>query len=322
MRKYLAVRLLQAFGVIVFVTTVTFVIVHMAPGDPVMMALRNGGSEEVRAQQRAAFGFDKPITTQYVLWLRSVARGELGYSYSRHQPVRDVLAVAFPRTMLLSGLALVVSFVIGILTGLLQAERPRAARDRWLGRLLLLLYSLPEFWFALMVLVLFAYKLHWFPASGLYDPVMYDYMSPGAQLVDRLKHIVLPVATLSLISAASIARYQRGALVAVLHSDWMRTALAKGLSWRAAVRRHAFRNALLPTVTLFGTNFAVFAAGSIYVEKVFSWPGMGFVTIQAISDLDYALVTAGVMVMSILVVLGALAADLAVAFVDPRVRLR
>jgi peptide/nickel transport system permease protein len=321
-RRYLATRLLQAFGVVAFVTTLTFVIVHLAPGDPVGMALQSRGiTEEVRQQQRASFGFDQPVGKQYLLWLASVARGELGYSYSHRQPVRDVLATALPRTALLSGLALLLSFVIGITVGLLQAEYPRGARDRWLGRVLLVLYSVPEFWLALLVLILFAYRLPWFPAGGMYDPVLYDYMSPSAQIVDRLKHLVLPVFTLALLSTAAVARYQRGALVAVLHSDWMRTALAKGLSWRAAVRQHAFRNALLPTITLLGINLSAFAAGAIFVEKVFSWPGMGFVTIDAISKLDYPLVTAGVLVMSIIVVIGALIADIAVAIVDPRIRL-
>jgi peptide/nickel transport system permease protein len=235
--------------------------------------------------------------------------------------VRDVLGDAMPRTLLLSGLALIISFAIGIVVGILQAERPGGARDRWLGRILLLLYSVPDFWMALLALILFAYRFPIFPAGGMTDPVTYDYLTRSQQLVDRLKHLVLPVLTLALLSAASIARFQRSALLAVLPSDWMRTAIAKGLSWRGAVRRHAFRNALLPTITLFGLSLPVFASGAIFIEKVFTWPGMGLVTVNAIAARDYPLVTAGVLVMSVIVVLGALITDVAVAMADPRIRL-
>ena len=322
MRRYLAARLLQALGVIAFITTLSFVVVRLAPGDPVGTALANSNvSESVRQQWRTAYGLDRPVSEQYVRWLANTARGELGYSFYHRRPVRDVLADALPRTMLLTGLALLLSFALGITVGLLQAERANTGRDRWLGRVLLLLYSVPDFWLALVILMLFAYRLPFFPAGGLVDPVLHDYLTPGGQLLDRLKHLVLPVVTLTLLSTAGIARFQRSALVAVLPSDWMRTAVAKGLSWKQAVRRHALRNALLPTITLLGLSLPAFAAGAIYVERVFSWPGMGFVTISAIAARDYALVTAGVLVMSVLVVVGALVADLVVAAADPRVRL-
>lgn len=304
------------------VTTLTFVLVHLAPGDPIAAALdRPGVTEAVRQQWRESFGLDKPLPVQYVRWVGSAARGELGYSFSHHRPVRDVLADTLPRTMLLAGLALVLSFAVGIVVGVLQAERPGGARDRWMGRVLLLLYSLPDFWLALVALLVFAYWLPVLPAGGIVDPVMHDYLSAGGRFVDRLKHLVLPVLTLTVLASASIARYQRSALLDVLPSDWMRTALAKGLSWRAAVRRHAVRNALLPTITLAGLWLPALAAGAVFIEKVFSWPGMGLATVNAIGARDYPLVTAGVLAISVLVVLGAFLADLAVAIVDPRVRL-
>jgi peptide/nickel transport system permease protein len=304
------------------VTTLTFVLVHLAPGDPIAAALdRPGVTETVREQWRESFGLDKPIAVQYVRWVANAVRGELGYSFSYRRPVRDVLADTLPRTMLLAGLSLVLSFFIGIAVGVLQAERPGGARDRWLGRVLLLLYSVPDFWLALIALLAFAYWLPLLPAGGIVDPVMHDYLSAGGRIADRLKHLVLPVLTLTLLSAASIARYQRSALLDVLPSDWMRTALAKGLSWRAAVRQHAVRNALLPTITLAGLWLPALAAGAVFIEKVFSWPGMGLATVNAIGARDYPLVTAGVLAISVLVVLGALLADIAVALVDPRVRL-
>lgn len=323
MRRYLAGRLLQAVGVVLMVTTLTFVLVHLAPGDPIGTALdRPGVTEAVREQWRESFGLDKPLGVQYVRWVANAARGELGFSFSYRRPVRDVLADTLPRTMLLGGLALGLSFLLGVLAGVLQAECPGGARDRWLGRLLLLLYSVPDFWLALVALLVFAYRLPLLPAGGIVDPVMYDYLPAGARVVDRLRHLVLPVVTLTLLSAAAIARYQRAALLDVLPSDWMRTALAKGLSWRAAVRRHAVRNALLSTITLAGLWLPALATGAVFIEKVFSWPGMGLATVNAIGARDYPLVTAGVLAISVLVVIGALLADLAVAFADPRVRLR
>lgn len=323
MTRYLIVRLLQALGVVVFVTTLSFVVVHLAPGDPIATSLQGPGvTESVRQHWRTEYALDRPIQEQYVRWVRLAARGDFGFSFSQRRPVRDVFADAMPRTLALSGLAGMLSFLVGITVGLIQAERPNGARDRWLGRILLLLFSVPDFWLALMVLLLFALRLHVLPAGGLHDPVMYDYMSIGEKLLDVLKHLALPVLTLTVLTSASIARYQRAELLSVLPTDWMRTALAKGLSWRQAVRRHAFRNALLPTITLLGTSLGLVAGGTIFVEQVFSWPGMGYVTVTAIHSRDYPLVTAGVLIMSVVVVCGALLADVAVALADPRVRLR
>lgn len=322
MRRYLTGRVLQAASVVFMVTTLTFLLVHLAPGDPIAAALeRPGVTEAVRQQWREAFGLDRPLGEQYTRWLANVARGELGYSFSHHRPVRDVLADSLPRTLLLTGLALAFSFAVGIFVGVLQAERAGGAADRWLGRVLLLLYSVPDFWLALLALLLFAYRLPILPAGGIVDPVMYDYLSSGGKLLDRLKHLVLPVATLTLLTTAIIARHQRSALLNVLPNDWMRTALAKGLSWRRAVRRHALRNALLPTITLAGLSLPTLAAGALFIEKVFSWPGMGLVTVNAIAARDYPLVTAGVLVISIVVVIGALLADVGAAAADPRIRI-
>jgi peptide/nickel transport system permease protein len=313
---------MQAVGVVFTVTTLTFLLIHLAPGDPIAAALeRPGITESVRQHWRADFGLDRPIGEQYVRWLTNVARGDLGYSFSHRRPVRDVLVDAFPRTLTLVGLAFVFSFALGIVVGVLQAERAGGARDRWLGRVLLLLYSVPDFWLALLALLLFAYRLPILPAGGMVDPVLHDYLSFGGRVQDRLAHLVLPVVTLTLLSSAVIARHQRTSLLNVLPSDWMRTALAKGLSWRAAVRRHALRNALLSTITLAGLSLPSLAAGSVFVEKVFAFPGMGLVTVNAIGARDYPLITAGVLVISVMVAVGTLVTDLAVAAADPRIRL-
>ena len=321
MRRFVAGRLLQATIVVLLVTTVTFVLVHLAPGDPIAMLLdRPGVTEAVRQQWRTSLGLDRPLGEQYLRWIWSALHGDFGYSIAFRRPVADVIAEALPRTLLLVGLALTLSFALGIVVAVLQSERPGGARDRWLGRVLLVLYSVPDFWFALVVLILFAYRLPILPPSGMIEPVLYDYMSPTEQVVDRLKHLVLPVGTLTLLATAAISRHQRSALLEVMPSDWMRTAIAKGLSRRRAVRRHALRNALLPSITLAGLYLPALVSGALLIEKVFSWPGMGLLAANAISSKDYMLVTAVVLVTSIAVAIGALLADLASAVADPRIR--
>jgi peptide/nickel transport system permease protein len=320
-RQYLAGRVLQALVVVFLVTTLTFVLIHLAPGDPMTVFLsRPGVTEAVREQWRADMGLDRPIGEQYLRWLGNAARGEFGYSFSHLRPVSAVLAERLPRTALLVGLAFTLSFVLGIAVGALQAERPGGPRDRWLGRVLLLLFSVPDFWLGLMALIVFAHWIPILPASGLVEPVLHDYMTPGEKFVDRLRHLVLPVTTLALLATAAVSRHQRSALLEVLPSDWMRTALAKGLTQRAALRRHALRNALLPTITLAGLSLPSLTAGALFIEQVFGWPGMGLVTVNAIAARDYHLLTAGVLVTSVAVAIGTLVADIASAAADPRIR--
>ena len=321
MRRYVAGRLLQATIVVLLVTTVTFVLVHLAPGDPIAALLdKPGVTEEVRQQWRVSLGLDRPLGEQYVRWVSSTMRGDLGYSIKYRRPVADVIADALPQTLLLVGLALTLSFALGIVVAVLQSERPGGARDRWLGRVFLLLYSVPDFWFALVVLIVFAYRLPILPPGGIVEPVVHDFMSPAGRLLDRLRHLALPVATLTLLATATISRHQRSALLEVMPSDWMRTAIAKGLSRRQAVRRHALRNALLPSITLAGLYLPALVTGALLIEKVFSWPGMGLLAAEAIPSSDYLLITAVVLVTSIAVAIGALLADLATALADPRIR--
>jgi peptide/nickel transport system permease protein len=320
-RRYVAERLSQAAIVVLLVTTVTFVLIHLAPGDPIAVALdRPGVTEAVRQQWREAFGLDRPLGEQYLRWITNAMRGELGWSFTFRRPVAEVIADALPRTLLLVGLALTLSFALGIIVAVLQSERPGGARDRWLGRVLLLLFSVPDFWLALVALLVFAYRIPLFPPSGIVDPVLHDYMSPSERIFDRVRHLVLPVTTLTLLATAAISRHQRSALMEVLPSDWMRTAVAKGLSRRRAVRRHALRNALLPSITLAGLYLPALVSGALIVEKVFSWPGMGLLAANAIASRDYPLITAAVLVTSIAVALGALLADVASAVADPRIR--
>src|ERR687886_2570 len=305
MRRLLARRAIQAVVIVWLVASLTFFLLHLAPGDPVSAALGNSRvPHEVREHWRTVLGLDRPVSEQYWRYLVSVARGDLGYSFSHQLPVSAVLADAIPRTLLLMGAALAASFLAGITMGVAQARRRGTPLDWGLGAVSLLFYSMPDFWLALMVLLIFAYLVPLFPATGICDPVLCDYFTFWQRLGDRLRHLVLPAGTLTLLTAAGIARYQRAAVLDVAREDFVRTARAKGVDERAITLRHVLRNALLPIITLLGIALPALLGGSVFVEKIFAWPGMGYITVNAIATRDYPLVTAAVIVGSAMVVVG------------------
>ena len=320
MRRYLAARLLQSVVVVVLVTTISFFLIRLAPGDP--FSFDGSMSPAVRNQLRAQFGYDRPVAEQFVRFLGNVARLRLGYSQSMHRYVGQVMLDVLPRTLLLMSVALFLSFAVGIGVGALQAVRRDTWLDRALSSVLLVFYSVPDFWLALILLLAFAYWLPIFPAGGMVDQIMHDYMPLGERVRDVAHHLVLPSLTLALLGAAGIARYQRSALIEVLPQDFVRTARAKGLTERAVVLKHALRNALLPVITLLGLMLPSVIGGAFFVEKVFSWPGMGYVAANAVAARDYDLVTGTVIVGGIMVTFGSLIADLLYAVADPRLRAR
>ena len=321
MRRLVAVRSLHAIVVLFLVTTIAFFLLHFAPGDPFSFENSNV-PQDVRDRMRASFGYDRPVVEQYVRYLRGVATGNLGFSHLRREPVVDAIAATVPRTLQLMGLALVISFVLGIRLGIYEALHARLRRARASNGATLLVYSIPDFWLALMLLLLFAYWMPILPAGGMTDPVLYDYMSPGRQIWDRVRHLALPLTTLVLIVTAYVARFQRAALLDVLPADFVRSARAKGLEERAVIGRHALRNALLPMITLAGLAFPTLLGGAVFVERVFAWPGMGSLVVDAIFVRDYPLVIAIVQIGALMVVIGSLLADLAYAWADPRVHAR
>jgi peptide/nickel transport system permease protein len=319
--RFVAARLGHAIVVSFLVTTVAFFLVHLAPGDP--FSLDNPRvSEQVRDQWRAQFGYDRPLAEQYVRYLGSVATGQLGYSHSLSVPVGEALAVTLPRTLGLMAAALVLSFALGIWLGAFEARHAGTARARAANAASLMIISLPHFWLALMVLLAFAYWIPLFPAAGMVDVFMHDYMSPMRALLDRLQHLALPLLALTLVASAAIARFQRAALFETLPADFVRTARAKGVANAEVVRTHALRNALLPMITIGGLAFPALLGGAVFVERIFSWPGMGHLMMNAVSARDYPLVLASVLVGSFLVVLGNALADIGYALADPRIRVR
>ncbi|HEY7232614.1 MAG TPA: ABC transporter permease, partial [Gemmatimonadaceae bacterium] len=308
--------------VVLLVTTISFFLIRLAPGDPFSFVGDITMSAAARDQLRVQYGYNKPVLEQFALFVGNVARGRFGYSQSMHRNVGEVIADVLPRTLLLMSVALLLSFTIGIIVGAMQAVRRGSWFDRSLSGVLLLFYSIPDFWLALMALLALGYWLPIFPAGGMIDQVMHDYMSLGGRIRDIAAHLVLPSLTLALLSAAGIARYQRDALLEILPQDFVRTARAKGLGERAVVLKHALRNALLPVITLLGLSLPTLVGGTFFVEKVFAWPGMGYVAANAISSRDYDLVTGSVIVGGIMVTLGSLLADLLYAAADPRLRAR
>lgn len=319
MRRFLVRRLLQAVVTVAFAATVTFVLMHLAPGDPFSSSLENPSvAPAIRAQWRAAYGLDRPLSEQFVRYLGNVARGDLGWSFSQRRPVSAALAQALPNTLLLMAVAIIASFALGVLLGTVQATRRGGFLDRAGGAVSLFFYSVPDFWLATIAMLCFAYWLPLFPVGGTIDVVMYDYMTPAWRVVDRLHHLMLPALTLTALSAAGIARYQRAAMLDVSHEDFVRTARAKGVPERDITVRHTFRNALVPVITLLGLAFPSLVGGTVFVEKVFAWPGMGLLTVNALGTRDYPLVLAGVVVGSMMVAAGSLIADVLTALADPR----
>jgi peptide/nickel transport system permease protein len=319
--RYIAQRLAQAAVIVAIVAAITFALIHLAPGDPFSAVMDNPNvSETVRQTLRAQYGLDRPLPVQFVRYANLLAHGELGWSFSHQRPVREVLGSALPNTLLLMGVALVGSFTLGILIALVQVARRGSVTDHALSGISLFFFSMPDFWLAILALLTFTYWLPIFPVGGAVDPVMHEYLGLGGRIVDRLRHLVLPALTLTVLASAAVARYQRAALLDVLPADYIRTARLKGLTERQILRRHALRNALLPIITMVGLSFPALLTGAFFVEKIFAWPGMGYAVVNAIGTRDYPLVVGGVIIGSIMVTLGSLLSDLLYALADPRLR--
>ncbi len=321
MRRYLIVRTAQALIVVTLVATLAFALLHAAPGDPLSAGLDDPQiSESYRARERARFGLDRPLMEQYARWIANYARGDFGWSYTRNRPVAAVLADAVPNTLLLSGTALVLAFAGGLALGTWQAARHGSRAERLSNGVSVLLLSSPEFLVALGALSLFALRWRLFPGTGMVDAVTHDTRSAVGQIADVTAHLALPALTLAVLVGASIARYHRTAMLAVLPEEFVRTARAKGASARQALLHHALPNALGPAITIAGVLLPTLVGGAVVVEKVFAWPGVGLLTVEAIGGRDYPLVLAGVVCTSVLVVLGTLLADIAAMLLDPRQR--
>ncbi len=322
MAAWLLRRLAAAVAIVFAVVTLVFFAIHLAPGTPFLPSGDRPLDPSVEAGLRARFGLDRPLAVQYVSFLGALARGELGESFSQHRPVAHALRDAVPNTAVLAGTALVVELLLGLAIGALQAAYARRRFDTVLTHATLVVYSLPTFWLGLVLLLVFGQGLHWLPVGGVTDPVLHQALSPMGRLLDRLRHLALPGLTLGLVGAAGTARFQRAALLEALNQGFVKTARAKGLGESRVLLGHALRNALLPTITLTGLALPFLLTGSVVVETVFAWPGMGKLAADAVLSRDYPLVTATTMAAAALVVAGSLLADILYVVADPRVRKR
>ena len=319
MTGYILKRTLQAIPILLGASTLIFFLMHAAPGDPTSIYIRPDIDPVVIEQMRKNLGLDQPVHVQYVRWLSSFARGDFGFSFSQKRPIIDIIKDTLPNTLLLSSVALVIIFSVGVLVGTIQAVRQYSWVDNVATVGAFFFYSMPSFWFGLMLILLLSYKFQLLPASQM-TSVNFEFLPAGEQWVDRLKHLLMPALALGIGSAASVARYMRSGMLEQIRQDYVRTARAKGLSERVVVFKHAMRNALIPIITLLGLTLPFLVGGAVLIETIFAWPGMGRLIVTAIFQRDYPVVLAIAFVSSIMVILGSLIADILYSVVDPRVR--
>jgi peptide/nickel transport system permease protein len=319
-------RLLASIPLLLGVATIVFFLLSLAPGDPSFLFIGRGMSPEMVETVRRNMGLDDPLLVRYLRWLLALARGDFGYSFSAQMPVLDRIMAALPNTLLLASVSLVLAFLAGIVLGVIQAVRQYSLLDAVLSGGALFFYSMPSFWLAIMLILVFSVNAAnawgWplaFPASGVVSPG-YDLLGPFDQLKNRVMHLVLPTLSLTLVLAAGVARYVRASMLEVIHQDYIRTARAKGLPESRVIFKHALRNGLIPVVTLFGLYLPLLLSGTVFIEYVFAWPGMGKLLVDSILQRDYPVVLAGTFLFGGMVVLGNLFADLVYGVVDPRIR--
>jgi peptide/nickel transport system permease protein len=319
---WLVRRFAASIAIVFAVVSITFFVVRLAHGAPCGPSGERPLPPDVCERERVRFGYDKPLQVQYVKYLAALLHGEMGESFGLHRPVADALADAIPNTFTLALAALLIDFALGLAIGIYQAVRAGRFGDVAVGNVALLVNSMPVFWLGLVLLLVFAQWLHWFPVGGKQNPVLCPQIDSPYCLLDFLWHLTLPALTLGLVGAASTARYQRAAMLEVIRQDYVRTARAKGLRERHVLLVHALRNALLPIITLFGLAFPFLITGAVLIETVFAWPGMGRLAVNAIFQRDYPVVTGAALLTSAMVVLGNLIADVLYAVADPRIRVR
>jgi len=318
--RYILRKLLLAIPLIIGVVTIIFFLVELSPGNVADKFFTPDMTPDVRALIVHKYGLDQPMMVRYLLMLKNLATFDFGVSMVQERPVFDVIMQALPNTLLLSTVTLIVIFPTGILLGTLQGVRQGSVSDTGISLTSLFFYSMPSFWLALMLQLLFTLHWHILPTSGLHDTVMYDFMSPTQKLVDRAEHLILPGIAMGLASAAGTARYMRSSLLEVIRQDYIRTARAKGLPERTVIGKHAVRNALLPIITLMGLSLPFLFSGSVLIEYIFAWPGMGRLIVNAIFSQDTPLIIGCFFVFTLVVVAGNLLADIAYAMVDPRIQ--
>ena len=321
-RPYVLTRVLQMVPTLLLILLTAFVLLQLAPGDMVQVLAgeAGGGSPEYLASLRQSFGLDQPLHVQFLLYMRNVLGGNLGFSFRNNTSVTALIGARLGPTLLLAAAGLAVAVGLGVSAGALAAARRGRPLDRLIGIAALLVYATPGFLLGIGLMLVFAVALPWLPVGGFVDP--YGVEGPWAHALSVARHLVLPAITLGALHAAIYARFTRGAMLEVYGQDYVRTARSKGLSAGRITLRHVLRNALLPLVTVIGMQTGALLSGAILVETVFAWPGLGRLAFEAMQQRDYNLLAGLILCSGTLVVLVNLAVDLLYAVLDPRVRLK
>lgn len=313
MGRYVLRRLLQAIPVIFFSTFLVFMVIHLIPGDAAAVLAGPNATPEALAAIRKEMGLDQPLLVQYVLWVGHLLQGDLGRSTLSGQPIIKLLQARAPATIELTVTAMLISMAIAVPLGILSATHVRGRLEWLVSTIQSLWLAIPNFWAGILSIILFSLILRWLPPGGR--------VADGANLGESIKSLILPATTLALYLAAGLSRFIKFNLLEVFFDDFVRTARAKGLNEAAVVYRHALRNALLPVITILGVQFASLLGGTVIIESVFSWPGVGGLMLDGISNRDYAVVQGGLLLLVLLFIAINLLVDLTYALIDPRIRL-
>lgn len=320
LQRYIFRRILQSIPLIFLVIIFIFLLIHLAPGDPVLIFAGEFGDEEYYAFMRKKFGLDKPIHEQLLIYMETILQGDFGYSYYYQRPAMEVILERFPNTLLLIAGAITIYIPLGVSLGVLASLKPQSMLDTIISSFTLIGFSMPIWWLGALLLLIFSLWIGWFPTYGM--------MPGGAELgfIESipviLHHLALPSITLAVFYLAITTRLTRASMLEVLSKDFIITAWAKGLSEQKVIFRHALRNALLPVVTLIFVNLGYMLGGAVLTETVFSWPGIGRLMVEAISGRDYNLVTGIFIIVSSGIIFLNLFTDLLYCIIDPRVRYR
>jgi len=332
MKAYLIKRMLQIIPTLLGITLITFVIIHLAPGNPAMLKLQMGKgqaelgnkafSQQIIEQTKELYGLDKPLPLQYILWVKRIFTLDFGFSYKDHRNVWDKISERLPITIQLNIISIFLVYLIAIPCGIYSSTHEGSFADKILTVGFFFLYSLPSFWVAVLLIMLFGGGDFWdiFPVYGI-SSIGSETMRLLPWLIDRMWHLVLPVACLTYGGLAYLSRLTRAAMLEVIREDYVRTARAKGLSERVVIFKHAFRNALLPLITLLAFLLPSMFGGSVIIESIFSVPGMGQLGFESVLSRDYPVIMAITAISAFLTLIGLLVSDILYAALDPRIKL-
>ena len=313
MRRYIVKRILQMIPVIILVSIFSFMIIHFAPGDPINMYIRQDMTQQEIDELRVDLGLDGTIAEQYLAWLSNIFRGNWGNSLINHQPVAKQIFEKLPATLLLMGTSFVLSILMSIPLGLVSGMKKNKAADQFISIFAYIGISIPAFWLALMLIIIFSLNLHWLPSNGM--------RTVGSNSVlDILWHLILPGIVLSVGNTAVFTRYIRSNTITQLEEEYVLTAKAKGVSKRRIMTGHVLKNCLLPIITIAGMNLASLVTGSFIIESVFGWPGMGTLGMSAINSRDYPMIMGFTMLSCVILIIGNFIADLLYGVADPRIK--